>query len=75
MDGLNNAGDDWRQKEALLHAFGLLVGHVSPDASYVQNCMQILQEHAFAELTSANNHMRCRAIWIYGEFGGCQFNS
>ena len=41
---------DWRLKEALLHAFGLLSGHMANSEDYVRNAELLLQEYAYGEL-------------------------
>lgn len=69
----NNLGsptEDWRHKEALLHAFGLLAGHMVVSKDYMANAENLLKQYAFAELTNADNPMMvARACWVYGEFG------
>jgi hypothetical protein len=62
----NQANQDWRMKEALMHAFGLLAGHMANSPDYVRNAELLLQEYAFTELKSENGIMRSRACWIYG---------
>lgn len=64
---------DWRHKEALLHAFGLLAGHMAHSEDYVKNAERLLKEYAGGELLSDNPFMRSRACWVYGQFGAFAF--
>ena len=72
-----NAGEsnDWRQKEALLHAFGLLNLHIAPSAEFSANAIGILENFVFQELKSENGFMRARAAWVYGQFANFDFNN
>jgi hypothetical protein len=71
--GSGSPAPDWRHKEALLHAFGLLAGHMGHSVDYVANAERLLKEYAGSELVSENPFMRARACWVYGQFGGFEF--
>ena len=57
---------DFRQKEALMHAFGLLNLHIAPDPSFAATAINLLHSTCFEELESAQGPMRARAAWTYG---------
>ena len=65
--------EDFRHREALLHAFGLLSQHMAYSAEYQQNAEMMIQQHVFPELASENGFMRARACWVYGQFAHFSF--
>lgn len=68
-----NASEDFRHKEALMHAFGLLNLHMAATTDYQDNAVGMLANFVFPELTSENGFMRARASWIYGQFSQFDF--
>ena len=56
-------GDDFRFKEALMHAFGLLASHMA------------LLSFILPELESPSPFLRAMACWVYGQFGNFTFEN
>ena len=75
LTNLASGNEDWRQKEALLHAFGLLSGHMAVSIDYMKNAELLLQQHVYSELIGDNPYMRARACWVYGQFGNFTFEN
>ena len=67
--------DDFRHKEALMHAFGLLNLHMAASDECAANAEPLLQQHVYAELRSDSGFMRARACWVYGQFAQFEFKS
>ena len=67
--------NDFRHKEALMHAFGLLNLHMAPSPEFRENAVMILQQYIFPELESENGFMRARASWVYGQFAQFEFKN
>ena len=67
--------EDFRFKEALMHAFGLLAEHMAHTAEYQQHAENLLQAYIYPELESENAFLRARACWVYGQFGHFPFSS
>lgn len=62
-------GDDFRPKEALMHAFGLLSTQMAQSVEYQKHAEQVLMQYVMPELESSSEFLRARACWVYGEFG------
>ena len=60
--------EDFRHKEALMHAFGLLSQHMAYSKEYMANAELMIKQYIFPELTSEIGFMKARASWVYGEF-------
>lgn len=62
---LNQNVQDFRIKEALMHALGLLGEQIVEVKDIVNNVNPVLESFIFPELSSQNGFMRARAIWVY----------
>ena len=67
--------EDFRHREALLHAFGLLSQHMAYSPEYQANAEMMIQQYVFPELESDNAFMKARACWIYGQFAHFSFSN
>jgi len=67
--------EDFRHREALLHAFGLLSTHMAYSKDYMANAELMIQQYVFPELASENGFMKARACWVYGEFATFPFTN
>lgn len=67
--------EDFRHREALLHAFGLLSQHMAYSSEYQANAEMMIQQYVFPELESDNAFMKARACWIYGQFAHFSFSN
>lgn len=76
VENLNGQqSEDFRHKEALMHAFGLLNLHIAPDEGFSANAVGMLENFIFPELSSDNGFMRARAAWVYGQFSNFTFTN
>ena len=67
---------DFRQKEAVMHALGLLATHMARSKDLQAGAMVTLEQFVSPELTREDNAMlRARAAWVYGEFSSFPYNS
>lgn len=76
MENLNQpAQEDFRHREALLHAFGLLSQHMAYSPEYQAQAELMIQQYVYPELESENGFMKARACWIYGQFAHFSFSN
>jgi hypothetical protein len=63
---LEQPSNDFRVKEAVLHAIGCLNEQISQSPEMQLSIEPLLQAYVYSELTSTNAMMRARACWVYG---------
>ena len=71
---LEQPSQDFRVKEAILHALGNLHELISRSKELLQNIEPLLSNFAYNELSSSNPMLRARACWVYGKFGKIRFD-
>lgn len=74
-ESMNSQSDDFRPKEALMHAFGLLSTHMAQTAEYQKHAETVLMQYIQPELDSASPFLKARASWVYGQFGNFPFEN
>jgi hypothetical protein len=74
---LEQPGEDFRVKEAILHSLGNLDDLIKDSQQLQASIEPLLQQYVFGELASPVPQMRARACWLYGRLGALShvFNS
>ena len=72
---LETQHEDFRMKEAIMHALGSLKEQIERSVELQQSIEPLLQTYVFDELNSQNSFMRARACWLYGQFGSFPFSN
>ena len=63
-----------REKEACLHAFGLLADQLALSKDYRNTAIQLLQQFVYPELNSGIGFLKARACWVYAQFAKFEMN-